>query len=167
MHNELINECVVHQNALWGKQHRRSVAWAWAGTAAAAVASIVACMAAPARFHCTCTAIAVSCNTMTQRKAEFILQVTCQSIAHRLWRYAATRDKHHFYPPGFCEEARKRGCQFLRRCRPRRRRRSCATCVFSSCLCCPVCRPLRLARTTTGMDLVWCTSRAPRWRHKS
>ena len=35
--------------------------------------------------------------------AEIILQVTAQSIAHRLWRYAQTRAQHHFYPAGFCD----------------------------------------------------------------
>ncbi|PRW56831.1 cell division [Chlorella sorokiniana] len=42
--------------------------------------------------------------TMTSQGAEVVLQVTAQSIAHRLWRYAKTPG-HHFYPPGFCTEA--------------------------------------------------------------
>ncbi len=37
----------------------------------------------------------------------FVLQTTNQSLAHRLWRYAAApRDSTFFYPEGICEEVR-------------------------------------------------------------
>lgn len=39
---------------------------------------------------------------------DFVLQVTNQPLANRLWRYAQTPDSTCFYPKGFSEEVRSR-----------------------------------------------------------